>query len=74
MLPTCREATLLLDMLTDGKEPVFKRWGARFHLRYCDKCQRFAAQYRATAHALRALATPPSDSGIDAFRAWRARG
>jgi anti-sigma factor RsiW len=74
MLPTCREATLLLDTVDDPQVPVLARWSTRFHLRYCDKCRRFAAQYRATAEALRALATPPSDSGIDTFRAWRARG
>lgn len=74
MLPTCRQATLLLDALDDPHVPVFTRWGARFHLRYCDKCHRFAAQYRATAGALRALATPPGHAGLDAFRTWRARG
>jgi len=74
MLPTCREATLLLDALDDKRVALFTRWGARFHLRYCDKCHRFAAQYRATAEALRALATPPSATGVNAFRAWRARG
>ena len=74
MLPTCREATLLLDSISDPKVPVLTRLGARFHLRQCDKCHRFAAQYRATAEALRALKTPGSDTGVLAFRAWRARG
>jgi hypothetical protein len=74
MLPTCRQATLLVDALDDPHVPALTRWGARFHLRHCDKCHRFAAQYRATAEALRALATPPSDTGLDVFRAWRARG
>ena len=73
MLPTCREATHLLDVLGDTAVPLTTRWGARFHLRYCDKCRRFAEQYRATARALRALATPPGDTGVQAFRAWRAR-
>ncbi|MGC4114113.1 MAG: hypothetical protein QM765_05705 [Myxococcales bacterium] len=71
---TCREATLLLDALDDERVPRLTRWGARFHLRFCHKCQRFAAQYRATARALRTLATPPASTGLDAFRAWRARG
>jgi hypothetical protein len=74
MLPTCREATLLLDAVDDTRVPILTRWRARFHLRYCDKCHRFAEQYRATARVLRVLATPPGDSGLDAFRAWRARG
>lgn len=74
MLPTCRQATLLLDVLDDTRVPIGTRLGARFHLRFCDKCHRFAAQYRATAAVLRALATPPSDVGLNAFRAWRARG
>jgi hypothetical protein len=77
MLPTCREATEPLDVLDDARVSRFTRWGARFHIRYCFKCRRFAAQYWATARALRALATPtvPSDgAGLEAFRAWRARG
>ena len=74
MLPTCREATQLLDVVEDSRVPVLTRWGAKFHIRFCDKCHRFAAQYRATAQALRALATPPGDAGLHAFRAWRARG
>jgi hypothetical protein len=74
MLPTCRQATQLLDVLDDVRVPRLTRWGARFHLRFCYKCRRFAAQYRATARALRLLATPPGDAGIHAFRAWRARG
>jgi len=74
MLPTCREATQLLDVLDDADTSLLTRWGARFHLRYCDKCHRFANQYRATSRALRALATPSGNSGLSAFRAWRARG
>ena len=74
MIPTCRETTLLLDALDDTHVPLRARWGARFHLRFCHKCQALAAKHRATAEALRALATPPTDAGIDAFRAWRARG
>lgn len=74
MLPTCRQTTLLFDSLNERRVPLFTRWGARFHLRYCHKCQRMAEQYRATAQALRGLATAPSEAGIDAFRAWRARG
>lgn len=74
MLPTCREATELLDVLDDARVPRLTRLGARFHLRFCHKCRRFAAQYRATAQALRALATPPDGAGMNAFRAWRARG
>lgn len=73
-LPTCRESTLLLDALDDAAVPLRDRWGARFHLRFCHKCRRFAEQYRSTARALAALATEPSDSAVDAFRAWRARG
>jgi anti-sigma factor RsiW len=73
MLPSCRAATLLLDELDDTRVPALTRWATRFHLHYCDKCHRYAAQHRATAEALRALATPPSNTGIDAFRAWRTR-
>jgi hypothetical protein len=74
LLPTCRQTTLLVDALDAGRAPLLTGLRARFHLRYCWKCSRFAAQYRTTARALRGLATPSSDSGLDAFRAWRARG
>ena len=42
MLPTCREATQLVDVLHDTHVPRFTRWGARFHIRFCHKCRRFA--------------------------------
>lgn len=73
-MPTCREATLLVDALHDKRVPLLECWGARFHLRYCHKCNRFQQQYRATAEALRALATAPTETGLDVFQAWRARG
>lgn len=74
MLPTCRQATLLVDALEDSRVPLLTRWGARFHLRYCGKCQTMRAQYRATVEALRTLSTSPTETGVDAFRAWRSGG
>ncbi len=74
MLPTCRQATELLDVLDDARVPRLTRWGARFHIRFCHKCRGSRRSTGPTARALGALATPPDGAGIHAFRAWRARG
>lgn len=50
MLPTCREATELLDVLDDARVPRFTRWDARFHIRFCHKCHVAALHLLAMDH------------------------
>lgn len=70
-LPSCQQATLLIERRADGALPLPTRARLWAHLRLCPYCKRYAFQSPYLARQARALAHRPGPATLPA--AARAR-
>ncbi|UPT68270.1 MAG: hypothetical protein M0D57_06395 [Sphingobacteriales bacterium JAD_PAG50586_3] len=63
----CRDATLLIEKRLDDKMVFYEKLALRFHLSFCDGCNKYAKQSR----ILHALLTKSSITDITDFSKLR---